>query len=269
MNKDNENSLPPEPVQAGFISLADHEEALEHERVRYDSMQKILNDEIARLTEAMQQGRSVPQSSVEESSALTKRAESPVKHSSNNSAKRTKTAVATPDTPNRQHERWNSKFEELVAYEKKFGHCNVPARDPVHKALATFVVDQRTMHRKMREGAPTSILPERIRRLNALGFEWTLAKTKSLDFHTRIEQLQLYKDKHGHCNVPQKCSEFTGLGNFVLEQRRRYKLFLSGAKSSMNQERVDTLNRMGFEWTLRNMVGNTANDTENQHSILC
>lgn len=271
MNQDDENGLSPGPVQAGFISLGDHEEALEQERERYDSMQKILNDEIARLTEAMQQGRSVPQSV--ESLALTKRAAtkraaSPVKHSKKSVKRAKTTTLATPDKPNRQHEKWNAKFEELVAYKRKYGHCNVPARDPDHKALATFVVDQRTMHRKLREGAPTSIFPERIRRLNSLGFEWTVAKTKSLDFPTRIEQLQVYKDKHGHCNVPQKCSEFTGLGNFVLEQRRRYKLFLSGSKTSMNQERVDTLNAMGFEWTLRNMTGNAANDTYDQHSIL-
>jgi hypothetical protein len=269
MSKD-EDGLSPDPAPAGYITLAEHEEALEQEHKRFDSMQKILNDEIVRLTEAMQEGRSVPQSI--ELSAATKRAASKRVASPVKSGKKLVKAAKIeppedPDKPNRQHEKWNVKFEELVEYKKKYGHCNVPARDPEHKALATFVVDQRTMHRKLREGAPTSIFPERIRRLNALGFEWTVAKTKSLDFQTRLDQLQAYKRKHGHCNVPQKCSEFTGLGNFVLEQRRRYKLFLAGAKTSMNQERVDALNALGFEWKLRNMTAHNQSEEYNHHSV--
>jgi hypothetical protein len=149
---------------------------------------------------------------------------------------------------------WEAKFAKLAAYKKLHGHCNVSRKDD--RELVVWVSTLRTEHRFLREGRPSYLTPERIQRLIALGFEWEVAKTKPLNFEKRLKQLAEYKAKHGHCNVPQKCTDCPpGLGNFVLEQRRIYKARAAGDEKmakKMSQERIDALEALGFQWKLRN-----------------
>lgn len=61
---------------------------------------------------------------------------------------------------------WELKFAQLLAYKERFGHCEVPARWPGNKPLATWVHHQREFKR---DG---TLSRERIRRLNGVGFAW-------------------------------------------------------------------------------------------------
>jgi hypothetical protein len=248
----------------GFISVTDHEAAIADERRKYQAMQTKLNEEIVRLRNLLGSSSALPLST--ETLELQPGDESLHQEGAALDTTATLDTASTASVPmavqlrdetpskkaaNKQHIKWNLKFDELVAYKEQFGHCNVPARDPTYKGLASWVVDQRSGRRLLREGKASHLHPDRIRRLDGVGFLWSISKSKSLDFYARIEQLKAFKARHGHCNVPQKTMDPVGLGNFCMEQRRRYKRFMAGETTFMNQDRVNALQALGFEWSLR------------------
>jgi hypothetical protein len=65
-------------------------------------------------------------------------------------------------------EAWEKMFGKLAAYKKKYGHCNVPAQWKANLHLANWVANQR--HRKKMGSLP----PERVRRMDQIGFEWAI-----------------------------------------------------------------------------------------------
>jgi hypothetical protein len=64
----------------------------------------------------------------------------------------------------------------------------------------------------------------------------------------RLSELAEYGKIHGHCNVPQRNSEYTKLANWVTYQRRQYKVHLEGKKSKMTTFRIQELESLGFGW---------------------
>jgi hypothetical protein len=69
--------------------------------------------------------------------------------------------------------------------------------------------------------------------------------------------LKEYRKKHGHVRIPQKVDEPKGLGNWVLDQRRRYRERnlpaneKSSKKGPLTEEEIKKLESIGFEWSLR------------------
>jgi hypothetical protein len=64
-------------------------------------------------------------------------------------------------------------------------------------------------------------------------------------------QLQLYKDMHGDCLVPQKCKEYPKLGGWVNLQRVEYRKTQQGKTiSQMTEYRMKKLNTLGFVWDM-------------------
>lgn len=63
---------------------------------------------------------------------------------------------------------WNWHLKKLEAYKKRYGHCHVPTLWKGNPLLAAWVSNQRTQYRQEKLSA------ERIRRLEALGFEWAI-----------------------------------------------------------------------------------------------
>lgn len=120
---------------------------------------------------------------------------------------------------------------------------------------------QRQMYSKLVHGHETTLTTERIRLLNSIRFKWTLKKTECLKWEERFEQLKQFHTRHGHIRIPQKLDESPGLGNWVLEQRRRYReMFLpeserTRGKGTLTREQIDMLEALGFEWSVRNRNG--------------
>mmetsp|Transcript_17546 Transcript_17546/g.40869 ORF Transcript_17546/g.40869 Transcript_17546/m.40869 type:complete len:548 (+) Transcript_17546:418-2061(+) len=159
-------------------------------------------------------------------------------------------------------QRWMERFQDLVEFKKIHGHCNVPTqrnKDTPTKVpdrwfrLSSWVSTQRTQHKLLRLGKWTTLKPERVRQLTAIGFSWSgqPPQTVNLPFDRRLEQLQAYRREHGHVNVPQKCSDpqYSGLGNFCLQQRKDYR------QGTLATDRRERLERLGFQWSLRNRGG--------------
>mmetsp|Transcript_25726 Transcript_25726/g.53740 ORF Transcript_25726/g.53740 Transcript_25726/m.53740 type:complete len:589 (-) Transcript_25726:420-2186(-) len=70
---------------------------------------------------------------------------------------------------------WDEKFNELVAYEAKFGDCHVPTKYKDNTALGRWVSTQRAEYRKYQDGRKTSMNADKIRRLEGIGFAWFMA----------------------------------------------------------------------------------------------
>jgi hypothetical protein len=67
----------------------------------------------------------------------------------------------------------------------------------------------------------------------------------------RFEDLCQYKEKHGHCVVPQ---QYPVLGQWVKRQRQEYTLMQDGTPSSkikLTEERLAKLNAIGFVFLTR------------------
>ena len=128
-------------------------------------------------------------------------------------------------------EYWEEGFSKLQQFKKREEHCNVPNR---HKegdfTLGSWVSVQRA--------AKDKLTPERIERLNALGFSWDpIAEAWEEGF----SKLRQFKEREGNCRVPSlhKEGDFN-LGNWVANQRK--------TKDIMPPERKQRLNALGFIW---------------------
>jgi hypothetical protein len=121
------------------------------------------------------------------------------------------------------NERWEDAFNRLKAFQREHGHCEVPFRyapdtrlgrwgkfrserqrksvalDPRPLHFTHLVAFQRTMYRRMREGKSdtVSLTQERIRRLEEIGFEWTVRSGSKLStWELRFNDLVNFKVSH-------------------------------------------------------------------------
>ncbi|KAL3928486.1 MAG: hypothetical protein SGBAC_012631 [Bacillariaceae sp.] len=145
-------------------------------------------------------------------------------------------------------EKWNFHFNELVAFKKKLGHCNVPYGFEENKALSRWVKRQRYQYKQKREGKTQAMPESRIRKLDQVGFVWG---AQELLWQTRFHELKEYKTKNAHCNVPYIYDPNPKLAIWVKCQRRQYKLLREGKPSNMTVCRIKALNELGFVWTQR------------------
>jgi len=90
------------------------------------------------------------------------------------------------------------------------------------------------------------ITPERIQRLEDIGFEWDPQRAKWVEMYAKLKE---FHAEHGHCKVPKGYNRDTELANWVRNQRLEYTNKLRNKKSRMTQERLDLLNELGFTWS--------------------
>lgn len=75
---------------------------------------------------------------------------------------------------------WEENYSQLVAFKARHGHCNVPitTTDENDKQLAVWVKCQRRQYQLLRKRGQevSSMMKDRIDRMNSLGFMWTPRK---------------------------------------------------------------------------------------------
>jgi len=132
---------------------------------------------------------------------------------------------------------WEELLSELEKFQKIHGHCDVPQNWNKNRKLGIWVSTQRVSYKK------GNLAPYRIRKLEKIGFQWELQRAK-LDvlWKKRVHQLEEFKEKHGHFNIPKRSSEYPGLSEWVNNIRQRKK------RNSLMKERIYTLDRIGFIW---------------------
>ena len=141
---------------------------------------------------------------------------------------------------------WEARFEELAAFQREHGHCNVntdtwSSGDP----LGTWVRHRREDYRK-------GVLSEaRIAQLERLGFAWHPLEDAWM---ARFAELVEYRSRHGDYNVPRRQGP---LGAWVSAQCTAYR------RRELSRERFELLQSVGFASTaLHDSVASRAPDDE-------
>lgn len=146
--------------------------------------------------------------------------------------------------------KWEDRIEQLMEFKAKHGHLKIPMNDTM---LGEFASRQRAEYTKYLEGCTNIGMNEaREKQLTDLGFvflvgkrvplERRMAKRKSWD--ERFQELSAFKEENGHSLVPQHAEN--GLGEWVHQQRKNYKLLKVGKQSSLTTERTIRLSDVGF-----------------------
>lgn len=68
--------------------------------------------------------------------------------------------------------RWNLRYNELVEFKRKEGHCRVPHGYPLNKKLAWWVMNQRAQYAQRHKKETNWLTKERLKQLDDLGFDW-------------------------------------------------------------------------------------------------
>jgi len=116
-------------------------------------------------------------------------------------------------------------MDDLKWYEETHGHANVSIRED--KSLGQFCASVRNARTT---GKGIKLTEERIAAFNAMGFNWTSQEHVTRSFDERIEDLEEYKQTHGHLNM--KRDEDNSLYQFCAEVRHSLKQFLMLSASS-------------------------------------
>lgn len=81
-------------------------------------------------------------------------------------------------TNNRAEALWHQRFKDLQQFNRMEGHCDVPQAYELNLRLGKWVRRQRHEYTKMLKGESSAITVHRIEALNAIGFKWSIRKTR-------------------------------------------------------------------------------------------
>merc|ERR1712194_261474 len=140
---------------------------------------------------------------------------------------------------------YDANLEKLVAFKKKYRHCNVPLKYVKDPSLGRWVCNQRANYKEMQRGLPSQMTEERVAVLNRLSFDWDPGESA---YEASLAKLAAFKRKHGHCNVSKNYAGDPSLGRWVHNQRAHYKNLQKGTPSQMTGERMAALNKLSFDW---------------------
>ena len=96
---------------------------------------------------------------------------------------------------------------------------------------------------------------DRITKLEDLGFKWRRdEKTVRKTFEDRFADLQYFKNKHGHCNVPKRYKENPSLGSWCQKIRQMKSGSLPNAGVyKLTDDMIVKLEDIGFQWKVSNL----------------
>jgi len=84
-------------------------------------------------------------------------------------------------------------YEELRKFKDWVGHCNVPSSSINNPKLGRWVGTQPEMRLK--------ISKERTWKLDSIGFAWD--RNQDVRWEITFDELRIFKERKGHCDVPQ------------------------------------------------------------------
>ena len=160
-------------------------------------------------------------------------------------------SVRTTEQPAKKS--FEQRIEDLRAYKEKHGHINVKQRED--RSLYKFCGHMKH-DRNNPEKSTYAINNDRIASLDALGFDWAVndqrVGEKRKSFKQRVEDLQGYKEKHGHVSV--KMIEDKSLYDFCKKMRYARK---NPEKSTtvINDDRIASLDALGCDWFVKEQAG--------------
>ena len=146
-----------------------------------------------------------------------------------------KTKLVGPRKNSWKKQSWDESYQQLVAYQRKHGSCDVPHSE--YPKLAGWVSVQKGRNRsKLRQ--------DQIDRLNSIGFNWDKPDARfEKKWNEKFELLKAYKREHGTAIVPElKDSIDNSLSYWVKRQRSKYH------RKKLRRDRQEKLDEIGFVW---------------------
>ncbi len=149
---------------------------------------------------------------------------------------------------------WEHMYKKLRTHHSKTGNCRVEST--VDYELEYFVRDQRREYVRWRSGLPSILTKKRIQLMEQIEFEWIknrpkMRKSNEERWNEMIEDLTLYRQKHGHTEVPQEYEDNPQLGRWVMNQRTFYRMNQVGIHTPLSEDRIDQLEELDFVWGVR------------------
>ena len=167
-------------------------------------------------------------------------------------------------TPSR--EAWDRRYQELISFKERHGHCNVPHLWSENLALSRWVTCQRICHRNLQSGIKPDISTDRVQALEDIGFEWTVNDKKWQGMLERTQRTLFFVGE-GIGNDVENTEEETFerrpdwtkiLGQhhnrdvrvWIDVQRYQYARLQRNEPSSLTPERINKIERSipGFQW---------------------
>jgi hypothetical protein len=158
--------------------------------------------------------------------------------------------------------RYDENIAILQEYKEKHGTCDIPVKHPSimntkFEILPRWISE---MRKEIKAGGER-IGAERMKRLLDAGFCMTpnrgfsersklLLEQVASQFDGMLAELCVFKDKHGHCNVPDHLGpekKRTPLRTWIIRLRHEYTKMKQGKDSILNVERVAQLSGLGFD----------------------
>lgn len=140
--------------------------------------------------------------------------------------------------------RWQELYDELLKFKQQRGHCNVSKRNNVR--LNRWCYKQRQEYKSECEGKPSTLTKERIAMLENIGFNWGTYTRYRTQWHERYDELRMFMQQYGNCNISKEKHRLLWL--WAEKQKKAYKAKCEGKVSTMNEERIAALNKIGFQW---------------------
>ena len=125
---------------------------------------------------------------------------------------------------------WEENYAALAAYKKKHGHCRMQQKKSETKALGMWCSHIRDLYKKGK------LPPEKIKRLEFLGFMW---KVRDTLWETKYKRLKKLLQRYTWEHISNKDKILNG---WLSKQRIEYK------EGSLSEERIMLLNKVGMDW---------------------
>ena len=106
------------------------------------------------------------------------------------------------DGPPPEDPGWEDQFKNLRAYQLQFGHSKVPARFKANPKLGRWVMTQRRQFTLLMQGMPSALNVDRVRRLENMGFTWSMRPEPAATWHKRFEDLKGKTFEYKMCAYP-------------------------------------------------------------------
>jgi superfamily II DNA or RNA helicase len=151
----------------------------------------------------------------------------------------------------RERGSWDDRLAELIQFKAKNGHFEVPLNCTEVPKLGRFVRNMRAKRNNV------TLLPDRIAKLDGIGFNWVSSKKVlvggegiTAEWQASFDELLEYYETHGSCNVPYTWPQNPRLAHWVSRQRHLKR------QKKLHPKREEKLKRIGFNWNFENMTPN-------------
>lgn len=119
----------------------------------------------------------------------------PRKRNKPSQSNETKASTLKPKRP------WEELYQELIEFKQKTGLTKAPNKEGGLE-LWRFYQYQRQKYNLHKQGkTPEDLTPERIQKLEAIGFAETCRTPGEYGWETRFQELKAFKERHGHFRV--------------------------------------------------------------------